>query len=68
MRRGDDFGIGEWVFVKGFELALETFGGEGGCHLLLICDAFNNPVTYVGGKNQGRWEAGRGSGFGWMEG
>ncbi len=32
MRRGDDFGIGEWAFVQGLELALETFGGEGGCH------------------------------------
>lgn len=29
---GDDFWVGERIFVEGLELSLETLSGEGGCH------------------------------------
>lgn len=31
----DDFRIGEWIFMEGLELSLETLGGEGGGHFYL---------------------------------
>lgn len=32
----DDFGVGKGIFVEGLELALETLGGEWGCHFGIV--------------------------------
>lgn len=34
---GDYFGIGEGIFVKGFQLSLEALGGEWRCHFFKVC-------------------------------